>query len=142
MASGHTEKYQLNQWSLDDPVQMEEFNADNRRVEQALTELENNQLRIAMGSYTGTGEYGENHPITLTFPFKPLLLYTYGGTLSDVFVLTSCALSRYADPDLSNSEYTLNFVWTDNSVSWYNNVKAYAHLNEKDMVYHYMVIGI
>lgn len=141
MASGQTERYQLNQWSLDDPIQMEEFNADNRKLEQALTELDSSCLRIAFGSYTGTGEYGKDNAITLTFPFRPRLFYCFRGGLGDMFTLVHSGMTGYVAPDLSSGDYSISLTWTDNSVSWYNGRSAYAQLNEKDKVYHYMVIG-
>lgn len=33
-----TEKYQLNQWELTDRIQMEDFNADNAKIDAALAE--------------------------------------------------------------------------------------------------------
>ncbi|MBO5728184.1 MAG: hypothetical protein J6Q14_07760 [Oscillospiraceae bacterium] len=142
MASNHTEHYQLNQWSLDDPVQMEDFNADNRKVEQALTALENNRLRLATGSYTGTGTYGEANPVTLTFPFKPKLFFSFQGDLSDLFVLVHSGNTQYVAPDRSSSDYTMYFSWTNNSISWYNKHNAFSQLNTKDKEYHYLAIGI
>ena len=142
MASNHTEHYQLNQWSLDDPVQMEDFNADNRKVEQALTALENNRLRLAMGSYTGTGTYGEANPITITFPFKPKLFFSYGGVLGDIFVLAHPEITKYVAPNSSSIDYTLHFSWTDNSITWYNKEDSYGHLNTKNKTYHYFALGV
>ena len=31
-------------------------------------------VRIATGSYTGTGTYGVDNPTTITFPFTPLIV--------------------------------------------------------------------
>ena len=39
MATNQTEHYKLNQWELNDCVVMEEFNADNVKIEQALLDL-------------------------------------------------------------------------------------------------------
>ena len=142
MASNHTEHYQLNQWSLDDPVQMEDFNQDNQKVEQALAALEKNQLRLAMGSYTGTGAHGASNKNTLTFPFKPKLFFSHGGELSDMFVLVHSSISKYVAPDCPSSDYTLFFSWGDNSISWYNKQSAYMQLNTEGKEYHYLAIGV
>lgn len=40
MPSDYTENYQLNQWEKADKVLMEDFNADNRKIEDALAGLE------------------------------------------------------------------------------------------------------
>ena len=146
MASGHTEHYQLNQWSLDDPVQMEEFNEDNRKVEQALTWLMNNRVRLVTGSYTGTGEYGPEHPTTLTFDFTPKLLFMYGNSphvtsRSSQFTLADPSITTYLEPHAGNDNSTLHLIWTENSVSWYNERDSGYQYNATGVEYHYVVIG-
>ena len=39
MTLNTTEHYQLNQWEGSDRIMREDFNADNRKTEEALTEL-------------------------------------------------------------------------------------------------------
>ena len=39
MATDQTANYQLNQWLSTDPVVREDFNADNAKIEAALSEL-------------------------------------------------------------------------------------------------------
>ncbi len=138
MASQHTEHYQLNQWSLDDPVQMEDFNEDNRKVDQALTWLMNNRVRLVTGSYTGTGEFGQAHPNTLSFDFTPKLLFMYGNAQ---FTLVDPSITTYLDPTAGNSIPTLHLTWTNNSVSWYNTTGSDYQHNHPNTVYHYLVIG-
>jgi len=36
MASNHTTNYQLNQWAKPDRVMMDDFNADNAKIDEAL----------------------------------------------------------------------------------------------------------
>lgn len=141
MASKHTEHYQLNQWSLDDPVQMEEFNQDNRKVDQALNWLMNNRTRLATGSYTGTGEFGAEHPTTLTFDFTPKLLFMYGNGVSARFFLAHPGITEYLDPTAGNSFPMLHLTWAENSVSWYNTTGADYQLNHPNTNYFYLVIG-
>ncbi|MBO3280968.1 hypothetical protein [Intestinimonas butyriciproducens] len=40
-------------------------------------------VRIATGSYTGTGTYGANNPCSLTFPFVPKLIMLLGNVGAD-----------------------------------------------------------
>ena len=141
MASGQTEHYQLNQWSLDDPVQMEDFNQDNRKVDQALNWLMNNRTRVVLGSYTGTGKYGEKNPNTLTFDFTPKLLLMLGNGLGGHFLLTYPAVTTYAPPDATSSFSELKFTWTDNSISWYSIHDAAGQRNMEETEYQYLVIG-
>lgn len=41
MSTSKTANFQLNQWSLDDPFLMEEFNEDNRKIEAAIISAQN-----------------------------------------------------------------------------------------------------
>ncbi len=94
MAANQTQNYALNQWKLSDSVVMADFNADNQKVDAALTTLNSRidtavadaqqqlntvaeQIRatiphVQTGTYVGTGTSGEAHPNTLTFDFKPM----------------------------------------------------------------------
>ena len=57
MPSSQTPNYNLNQWSKDDRVLMEDFNADNAKIDAAIGGLRDfvgEPLRFASGSYRGT----------------------------------------------------------------------------------------
>lgn len=141
MASGHTEHYQLNQWSLDDPVQMEDFNEDNRKVDEALNQLMSERVRMTLGSYIGTGEYGPEHPNTLTFDFTPRLLLILGEGHGGSFLLTYSAITTYAPPTATSDSWELEFQWTDNSISWYSEERPGTQRNAEGVAYTYLVIG-
>ena len=67
-----TSNYQLNQWEMTDRIRMEDFNADNQKIEAALDGLKglcNAQTYIM--PYTGTGENG---PKVFTFPHQPMFV--------------------------------------------------------------------
>ena len=84
-----TSSYNLCQWEETDRVRRTDFNEDNVKIDQALGALRDGKAeaaalsalsvamagkgncRVAAGSYTGSGTFGENSPNTLTFPFKP-----------------------------------------------------------------------
>ena len=46
----HTTNYQLNQWAKSDRLMMDDFNADNTKIDAAL-----GALQIVTGIYTGSG---------------------------------------------------------------------------------------
>ncbi len=69
-STNHTPHLELNQWIGTDPVLMSDFNADNAKIDAAFAQLPH----VVTGSYTGNGQYGSAHPVTLTFPFAPKLL--------------------------------------------------------------------
>ena len=75
MSTNHTPNYQLSQWERSDRVQMEDFNADNAKIDAALTQLQATALRIHTGGYMGTGT--QSHTIEL--PFKPQFFYLQKG---------------------------------------------------------------
>ena len=65
----HTTNYQLNQWEKTDRIMMDDFNADNQKIDAALGTIP----KLAVGSYTGDGA-AEN---TITLGFKPQLMIIY-----------------------------------------------------------------
>lgn len=95
-----TTNYQLNQWDKTDRIQMEDFNADNAKIEQALAEQAGVQkaMETALNSgnlckfhtmtYEGTDPGVPRNPLSLLFPKKPLVILiadlTGGG--SSIFV--------------------------------------------------------
>ena len=64
-----TTNYQLNQWAKSDRVMMDDFNADNQKIDAALGTIP----KLAVGTYTGDGA-AEN---TITLGFKPQLMIIY-----------------------------------------------------------------
>ena len=100
-------------------------------------DLQDGQVRIATGSYVGTGTYGSSNPCSLTFDFVPKLLivaieaqgYLRGmiGYLPQPRAFT-IALS-------TGAVFT---QWEDNSVKFYGNDDD---LNSKNSRYHYLSIG-
>ena len=62
-----TTNYQLNQWAKSDRILMDDFNADNQKIDAALAAR---NCRFYTTSYTGDGELTK----TWTFPAKPILI--------------------------------------------------------------------
>lgn len=128
-----TENYQLNQWNKTDRIQMEDFNADNAKIEAALTELAEQAAQIDKcgncmvyhTSYTGTGSSGSSGACSLTFPSKPLLVVVTGASSFGVFVAGTNTMyvvtnaTSFCNASLSNGEKTLNWS-TSNAVSQMN----------------------
>ena len=54
-------------------------------VNEALNALANKPVKIATGTYTGTGTYGASNPTSLTFDFAPklLMLFNYRGNIAE-----------------------------------------------------------
>jgi len=152
MSSNQTPVYGLNQWSLEDQVIMNEFNADNAKIEQALLDLKAAMPKIATGSYVGTGTGGPDHPNTLEFDFTPQLIIIIvedekPTTLTPwTFVRPWKYCTAYRDGNAS-SNTSYNYVtWLDNGISWYSqynngNPAPNGQLNTEGQTYHYLAIG-
>lgn len=114
-----------------------------------------NKVRIATGSYIGTGKYGKSNPNSLTFDFDPKFLLIFeiitAGTSSDGYVAMMTPGSPcywVSDNGLAGSN---NVFWTKNTVSWFNNADrtnglnaVYCikyQLNKIDVTYNYIAIG-
>ena len=130
MPSSQTPNYQLNQWSRDDRILMEDFNADNAKLDVAIAGHEGRvaaleqqapkfgNCQIWTTTYKGEGTTdkfcGKDHPCTLTFPRRPLW----------AIILESRGQSQLHIPP-ENTLYTLNdidtcFTWNGNTLTWYS----------------------
>ena len=143
MASKQTEHIGLNQWQLTDSILMEDFNADNKKIDTALATAPH----IKAGSYTGTGEFGQEHPNALTFDFVPKLVLVSSRTRNKLNDLdTICWISGVESEYLNlNIPYTTrNYTVVGNTFCWYTSgsVSSAGHqLNANNTVYYYLAIG-
>ena len=111
-------------------------------------ELADAGVKIATGSYTGTGTYGKANSITLNFDFTPKLVIVALSNRSE-FMRTMLVMVDGATvaPAIEfsaqyNSDYYSIITWGGNSVSWYCNTSdAQYMLNVSGYVYNYFAIG-
>jgi len=54
MASNQTSNYKLNQWAAEDRIIREEFNADNQKIETALTSIQATAAKVSTKADTST----------------------------------------------------------------------------------------
>ena len=141
-----TTNYQLNQWAKSDRLRMDDFNADNAKIDAALkanadaiaeTAAACGNCRIVYGSYVGNGQYGRDTPKTLTFDGTPLFI-----VLSGRYHFYSVKGSQYAQTICSTSlaPTTLFMTWDSQSVSWYTSESADKQLNLSDETYFYIAL--
>ncbi len=157
-ASNKTKNYELNQWVGTDPVLMEDFNADNAKIDAALTAFAAGKLKFASGSYVGTGTYGKNAPCTLSFDFKPRFIIVQREEMDDLVNPTSISAMFFRpmaeshalmySKDETKNVQDLFVNWTENGVSWWHTVTvSYApyganwQLNNDGITYHYAAFG-
>ncbi|MDO4314247.1 MAG: hypothetical protein Q4C45_00625 [Oscillospiraceae bacterium] len=110
-----TENYQLNQWDPTDRIMMEDFNADNARLDAALTG-QGGQLAalaaalaakgncsIAVTSYTGAGGSRSDvpsKPTTVQFQKKPVFFIIKGDTAL-LFATGASAMAACISPTVN-----------------------------------------
>ena len=129
-----TAKFKLNQWEKTDRIQMEDFNADNAKLETALSKCGN--CRMVTSSYTGNGKYGSITPNQVTFDKAPDSVFVSGGTslllafrgINQAYLLTG------------SSVLTLPATWSGNGVSWYHSENPAHQMNTQNAVYTYCAL--
>ena len=139
-----TGNYQLKQWESTDRILMEDFNADNAKVDQALGALAATvagcgNCNVVYGSYVGTGTYQSANPCTLTFDGQPLLVAIFANVqgFDQLFMMQGSGFS-FSDPHNTASKVTV--TWSDNSVSWYSSGGTNCQMNKSDVTYYYVAL--
>ena len=143
MSTNHTPNYSLSQWERSDKVQMDDFNADNARIDAALAAKADksalNSLsstvsghaaalagkgncRIVCHTYIGNGCSGGNSPTVIRFSGQPLFAVISNGQ--------AMVLAAYG---LSNGT-ALVASWSGNTLSFYGN-DPYVQMNVKGSGY-------
>ena len=99
-------------------------------------------VKIATGSYTGTGTNGSSNANTLTFGFVPKIVFI-GSSTGAIAVGGFINASGYAWAAINGSisQYAITLNWDGNSVSWYANNNADSQLNHSGTTYYYVAIG-
>lgn len=100
------------------------------------------KVRIATGSYTGTGTYGSSNPNSLTFSFPPeFLVVSPNQEPYRLFLVRGMTKSNTSPTGGSNGNVAV--AWDGSTVSWYgdSNGEAYLQLNARSNPYFYFAIG-
>ena len=137
-----TEQYQLNQWDKSDRIMMEDFNADNAKMEQALAEqgatlAEHTaalagcgNCKIEYQTYVGTGKYREENANSLTFSAPPLIVFIAGY---DGYHFCMVAGHNQAQ---NNEYYPVTITWSGNTVRWYSEQSQHYQGNMLNKTYY------
>lgn len=149
-STNKTENLQLNQWVRTDPVLMDDMNADNAKIDEAVKALQDAMPRMAWGSYVGTGNCGPGAPTVLSFDFPPRLVFVRGSSIYSGGMNYACVFIYPAASALCEGEGATNAIqkifWNGNTLLWYctyasdtDNQKY--QLNYKGETYHYFALG-
>lgn len=113
----HTANYSLSQWESTDRILMEDFNADNAKLDAALTAQAAaialcGNCQLYHLEYQGAGAGYRDNPKTVAFPHKPLFVSINNNGFH--FSIPYGALAYRAE------KTTYFFTWTENSLTWYS----------------------
>lgn len=103
-----TANFQLNQWEKTDRVMMEDFNADNAKIEAALS---NRNCQFYTATYKGDG----NATKTWDFPAKPIMVLIAGQSITTMIQGSPIGFTQFG----ANSG-RLHVTWDGNRVTWAN----------------------
>ena len=158
MPSNFTANYNLSQWERSDQVKMEDFNADNAKIDGALagkaeqsalnalsqtvsghtaTLNKKGNCQIYFSTYTGTGSYGQSGPTSYTFPGKPLFVMV--GTLSNELMIMFFQGVKLGAYFRNADQYGVPVSWSGNTISWYAG-SDFQQLNMKGVHYNIMAL--
>ena len=139
MPSNQTTNYQLSQWAKSDQVKMEDFNADNAKIDGALAShaaalAGKGNCTIWTTTYTGTGTYGQDKPNSLTFPKLPLfaLIIDHEGDMMPL--VPGRGLTVFHSPGDGGRSVV---SWSGTTATWYASMypSQYVQMNASGCKY-------
>lgn len=95
--------------------------------------------QVYTGSYVGTGTSGSSNPNTLTFPFKPQMVFVSSSQRS-YSTAPMLRNSSRSSTGTASSNLDITVQWTDNGVSWYASTIDHQ-LNYSGTTYYYIALG-
>ena len=154
MPSNQTPNYRLSQWERTDRVLMEDFNADNAKIDGALkAEAEaraalartvsghaaaldqKGNCRIWSTTYTGNGSVGASGARRITFPGPPALAIVACSGGPVMWLTPGCTGCSVLG--LHSSGVYIYVSWSGNTVFWYvNSGTAEQQFNQSGTQYH------
>ena len=105
-------------------------------------------VKIATGSYVGTGTYGSGNPNTLAFPFEFKVLFIAQNWNTDnagwhgTFFINGQTQSNgigYTSSGAESANITISYP--ENGISWYSSANAAYQFNATGYTYYYVAIG-
>nr|DAO69339.1 MAG TPA: hypothetical protein [Caudoviricetes sp.] len=109
--------------------------------------VQDNELLLYTGQYTGTGTYGQSHPTSITFPFEPIIWFTpeYQDAPNHMdsygIVVLSMFGGDYGTTGFPSGGGITRIKKAGNTLSWYNDTNANYQLNYSGVLYYFAAIG-
>lgn len=95
------------------------------------------KVRIATGSYKGTGTYGSSNPNSLTFRFVPKFVFIQLSDDGNGYNFFACNGAKYAH---YNQASRVPLTWDSTTLSWYSG-DVQTQLNQNNREYKYIALG-
>lgn len=153
----HTQNLHLPQWEADDRIMRTDFNNAMQSIDAACGGMP----KIATGSYTGTGTYGREHRMSLSFDFAPKLIicadtgfnlnFNNGGANNSFYRLLLPHMLHTESEEWwepggfggdSGSELPQALMSDDRkTVYWFSHTSAQGQANVNGRKYYYLAIG-
>ena len=134
-----TTNYQLPKWEKTDRIQMKDFNDMTATLDAALTGMP----KLALGTYTGTGEKGQSAPTSLTLSFPPKFLAVF--PINGLYRLLCARGMEGSNTSPNGHSYgNVAVAWDGSTVSWHttdSGAGADFQLNRLDTQYFYIALG-
>lgn len=134
-----TTNYQLPKWEKTDRIQMSDFNDMTATLDAALAGMP----KLALGTYTGTGEKGQSAPTSLTLSFPPKFLAVF--PINGLYRLLCARGMEGSNTSPNGHSYgNVAVAWDGSTVSWHttdSGAGADFQLNRLDTQYFYIALG-
>ena len=147
-----TSKYQFNLVDATDDFSPDPLNQNMEKVEEQFESVETDlsqvhsdlgttgrNLRFTTGTYQGNGQFGEDHPNSLSFDFIPVAVLVHNNEMYSYDI--PCILMRPLDHCASHTGDYLFLSWSEHGVSWYNPEYATRQMNVDGDTYYYTALG-
>ena len=140
----HTTNYNLNKWEDADRVTRADVNADNAKIDAALTGLDAavaanaaaiagaGNVRYEMFTYEGEGVSGPEHPTVISFPHKPLFFFAMA---TQSVVLGMGNFIWCSQPFMDTSTELCTSTWDGLTLSFYSSYGIVYQGNERGTHY-------
>ena len=147
MPTNHTPHFNLNQWERDDRILMEDFNADNAKIDAALKSgadaraalhgalNRKGNCSIGVFTYNGTGKYGPDNPTRITFPRVPaaFIVFGPGAILIGRGGQSQAIIDSYALYQGSTYTTAITLTWSGASCTFYSSSADRHQVNENGL---------
>ena len=144
----YTQNLHLPQWEETDRIHHDDFNEAFAALDTAVAANSaaiENGVKIATGSYVGTGACGESNPNSLTFDFVPKLVFVFSDNDSGGQIIWTPGVPRVSSNIRNPYEYSVITSGSGNTFAWYSDATdglgPSKQLNLSGLTYRWAALG-